>query len=138
MDKAAPYQGGLMPSMPARNPIVVRQVKYLNIVEQDHWAVKRVSKPMLNFKSFERQKCPDRHRIMHMIWRQLQLSALSRILPISFMRWKNKSVPFEELACVPTPSTFISRQRDSIQLPERSSSGIQWSNGRASGFADFL
>jgi transposase-like protein len=42
--------------MPARNPIVVRQVKYLNIVEQDHWAVKRVSKPMLNFKSFELPK----------------------------------------------------------------------------------
>jgi transposase-like protein len=38
-------------------PIVVRQVKYLNnIVEQDHWAVKRVSKPMLNFKSFEPPK----------------------------------------------------------------------------------
>ena len=34
-------------------PIIVRQVKYLNnIVEQDHRAVKRVTKPMLNFKSF--------------------------------------------------------------------------------------
>ena len=34
-------------------PIVVRQVKYLNnIVEQDHRAIKRVTKPMLNFKSF--------------------------------------------------------------------------------------
>ena len=33
-------------------PIVVRQVKYLNnIVEQDHRAVKRVARPMLNFKS---------------------------------------------------------------------------------------
>ena len=33
-------------------PIVVRQVKYLNnIVEQDHRAIKRVTKPMLNFKS---------------------------------------------------------------------------------------
>src|SRR5713101_4465374 len=33
--------------------IVVRQVKYLNnIVEQDHRAVKRVTKPMLGFKSF--------------------------------------------------------------------------------------
>jgi putative transposase len=33
--------------------IVVRQVKYLNnIVEQDHRAIKRVTKPMLNFKSF--------------------------------------------------------------------------------------
>ena len=33
-------------------PIIVRQVKYLNnIVEQNHRAVKRVTKPMLNFKS---------------------------------------------------------------------------------------
>ena len=35
------------------NPIVIRQVKYLNnIVEQDHRAIKRVTRPMLNFKSF--------------------------------------------------------------------------------------
>lgn len=34
-------------------PIVVRQVKYLNnIVEQGHRAIKRVTRPMLNFKSF--------------------------------------------------------------------------------------
>lgn len=36
-------------------PIVVRQVKYKylnNIVEQDHRAIKRVTKPMLDFKSF--------------------------------------------------------------------------------------
>ncbi|MCE3606835.1 IS6 family transposase [Massilia sp. P8910] len=34
-------------------PILVRQVKYLNnIVEQDHRAIKRVTSPMLNFKSF--------------------------------------------------------------------------------------
>jgi transposase-like protein len=34
-------------------PIVVRHVKYLNnIVEQDHRAIKRVTRPMLNFKSF--------------------------------------------------------------------------------------
>ena len=34
-------------------PILVRQGKYLNnIVEQDHRAIKRVTGPMLNFKSF--------------------------------------------------------------------------------------
>ena len=34
-------------------PILVRQVKYLNnIVEQDHRAIKRVTRAMLNFKSF--------------------------------------------------------------------------------------
>jgi transposase-like protein len=34
--------------------IVIRQVKYLNnVVEQDHRGVKRVTRPMLGFKSFE-------------------------------------------------------------------------------------
>jgi putative transposase len=34
-------------------PILVRQVKYLNnIVEQDHHAIKRIIRPMLNCKSF--------------------------------------------------------------------------------------
>jgi putative transposase len=34
--------------------IVIRQVKYLNnIVEQDHRAVKRVTRPMLGFKAFD-------------------------------------------------------------------------------------
>jgi putative transposase len=34
--------------------IIIRQVKYLNnIVEQDHRSVKRVTRPMLGFKSFE-------------------------------------------------------------------------------------
>ena len=38
-------------------PVIVRQVKYLNnIVEQDHRAIKRVTKPMLNFKSFRTAK----------------------------------------------------------------------------------
>jgi putative transposase len=34
--------------------IITRQVKYLNnVVEQDHRAVKRVTRPMLGFKSFD-------------------------------------------------------------------------------------
>lgn len=34
-------------------PILVRKVKYLNnIIEQDHRAIKRVTRPMLNFESF--------------------------------------------------------------------------------------
>jgi len=34
-------------------PIKVRQVKYLNnIVEQDHRAIKRRTRPMLGFKDF--------------------------------------------------------------------------------------
>jgi putative transposase len=35
-------------------PIQVRQVRYLNnIVEQDHRAVKRITRPMLGFKAFQ-------------------------------------------------------------------------------------
>ena len=34
--------------------IIIRQVKYLNnMVEQDHRGVKRVTRPMLGFKSFD-------------------------------------------------------------------------------------
>jgi putative transposase len=34
--------------------IAIRQIKYLNnIIEQDHRGVKRVTRPMLGFKSFE-------------------------------------------------------------------------------------
>ena len=81
-------------------PIIVRQVKYLNnIVEQDHRAVKQVTKPMLNFKSFRfDQKCTGRHRTHA---NDLQRSASTAIgvsscrLPPSFMHWPNKFVPFE-------------------------------------------
>ncbi|MBC3809714.1 IS6 family transposase [Undibacterium seohonense] len=38
-------------------PMLIHQVKYLNnIVEQDHRAVKRITKPMLGFKSFHAAK----------------------------------------------------------------------------------
>ena len=38
-------------------PIIMRQVKYLNnIVEQDHRAMKRITKSMLNFKLFQSAK----------------------------------------------------------------------------------
>ena len=49
--------------------IIVRQIKYLNnIIEQDHRAVKRVTKPMLNFKSFRAAKCVLAGiELMHMI-----------------------------------------------------------------------
>ena len=50
-------------------PIVVRQVKYLNnIVEQDHRAIKRVTRPMLNFKSLRAAHCVLAGvELMHMI-----------------------------------------------------------------------
>lgn len=50
-------------------PIKIRQVKYLNnIMEQDHRAVKRVTRPMLGFKSFRSaQAVLAGIELMHMI-----------------------------------------------------------------------
>jgi putative transposase len=49
--------------------IVIRQVKYLNnIVEQDHRGVKRVTRPMLGFKSFDAAQCTlTGIELMHML-----------------------------------------------------------------------
>jgi putative transposase len=49
--------------------IVIRQIKYLNnIVEQDHRAVKRMTRPMLGFKSFEAAQCTLAGvELMHML-----------------------------------------------------------------------
>ena len=54
MDKSGANKAAIDAINAGRNvPILVRQVKYLNnIVEQDHRAIKRVTRPMLNFKSF--------------------------------------------------------------------------------------
>ena len=58
--------------------IAIRQVKYLNnVVEQDHRAVKRVTRPMLGFKSFDAAQCTLAGvELMHMIKkRQLVVEA---------------------------------------------------------------
>jgi transposase-like protein len=49
--------------------IVIRQVKYLNnIVEQDHRGIKRITRPMLGFKSFDAaQRTLAGLKRMHMI-----------------------------------------------------------------------
>jgi putative transposase len=49
--------------------IIIRQVKYLNnMVEQDHRAIKRVTRPMLGFKSFDAaQATLAGIELMHMI-----------------------------------------------------------------------
>ena len=59
LEKITMYKSGAnkaaMDEINARGetPIIVRQVKYLNnIVEQDHRAIKRVTRPMMNFKLF--------------------------------------------------------------------------------------
>jgi transposase-like protein len=50
-------------------PMIIRQMKYLNnIVEQDHRAVKRITKPILGFKSFNAAKSVLAGiELMHMI-----------------------------------------------------------------------
>ena len=58
--------------------IAIRQVKYLNnIVEQDHRGVKRVTRPMLGFKSFDAaQSTLVGIELMHMIKkRQMRMEA---------------------------------------------------------------
>ncbi len=63
-------------------PIIVRQVKYLNnIVEQDHRFVKRITKPMLNFKSFRAARnVLAGIELMHMIRKgQLPLKGCSEL-----------------------------------------------------------
>jgi putative transposase len=49
--------------------IIIRRVKYLNnIVEQDHRSVKRVTHPMLGFKSFNAAQCTLAGvEVMHML-----------------------------------------------------------------------
>jgi putative transposase len=54
MDKSGANQAGLEQLNKERDvPITIRQVKYLNnIVEEDHRAIKRITRPMLGCKSF--------------------------------------------------------------------------------------
>ena len=49
--------------------IIIRQVKYLNnVVEQDHRGVKRITRPMLGFKSFDAaQQTLVGIELMHML-----------------------------------------------------------------------
>ncbi len=73
-------------------PIFLRQVKYLNnIVEQDHRAIQRVTRPMLNFKSFRSAGfCNCRHRTdAHDTAKASSRSTASRPCrsPINFLRW---------------------------------------------------
>ena len=65
MDKSGANQAALEQLNQEREvPITIRQVKYLNnIVEQDHRAIKRITRPMLGFKSFRGARGPCRHPI---------------------------------------------------------------------------
>ena len=52
-----------------KTAITLRQVRYLNdVVEQDHRAVKRITRPMLGFKSVEAAQCTLAGvELMHML-----------------------------------------------------------------------
>jgi putative transposase len=54
IDKSGAKQAALEPLNKERDmQVTIRQLKYLNnIVEQDHRAIKRLTRPMLSFKSF--------------------------------------------------------------------------------------
>jgi len=66
-------------------PMVARQVKSLNNIEVlDHRAVKRITKPMLGFKSFQSAKSILAGiELMHMI-RKGQLAQMICLLPTNF------------------------------------------------------
>ncbi len=81
MDKSGANKAA-MDEINARGEIsvIVRQVKYLNnIVEQDHRAIKRVTRSMLNFKSFRAARnVLAGIELMHMIRKgQLMLQGCS-------------------------------------------------------------
>jgi putative transposase len=65
--------------------IVIRQVKYFNsIVEQDHRAVKRVTRPMLGFKGFETaQSTLVGIELMHMLRKQQLEDGLEQGLTVA-------------------------------------------------------
>jgi putative transposase len=52
-----------------KTTITMRQVRYLNnVLEQDHRAVKRITRPMLGFKSVEAAQCTLAGvELMHML-----------------------------------------------------------------------
>jgi putative transposase len=64
-------------------PIKIRQIKYLNnVVEQDHRAIKRITRPMLEFKDFDCARVIlSGIETMHMI-KKWQMKSLGKI-PLS-------------------------------------------------------
>ena len=100
--------------------ITVRQLKYLNnIVEQDHRAIKRVTKPTLNFKSFRSaSNVLTSIELMHMI-RKGQFAvdgATAMSFADQFMRWRDKSIHCNRGPCPapenPSRAQHYDRTRD--------------------------
>jgi hypothetical protein len=96
-------------------PILVRQVKYLNnIVEQDHRAIKRVTRPMVNFKSFRSADAVLAGiELMHMIREGSSLpTAPIRCRSLTnFTHWWERFVQFEGHCSFPNNFVF-DQQRD--------------------------
>lgn len=70
MDKSGANQAVLeQPNRERKTPVTIRQIKYLNnIVEQDHRAIKRITRPMLGSKLFRAaQAILAGIELMHMI-----------------------------------------------------------------------
>lgn len=86
-------------------PIRVRQIKYLhNIVEQEHRAIKRTTKPMLNFKSFHSAASVIAGiELMHMI-RKGQFS-----MPGSCPIWAHDAI--RATSATQAPPSFLSPLR---------------------------
>jgi putative transposase len=110
MDKSGADQAGLEQLNKEREvPITIRQVKYLNnIVKQDHRAIKRITRPMLGFKSFRAARAILAGiELMHMIRKgQFILKAKVCRSPTSFTRWQDNSVWCKE--SLGKPSTTLS------------------------------
>jgi putative transposase len=88
MDKSGGNQAALEQLNKERQvPIEIRQVIYLNnIVEQDHRAIKRITRPILGFKWFQAARAiPAGIELMHMLRKgQFRLAGEDRRLPTSF------------------------------------------------------
>jgi putative transposase len=69
MDKSGANLAALQAiNVKRETPIKIRQVKYLNnIVEQDHRAIKRRTRPMMGFKAFRCARILSGTETMHMI-----------------------------------------------------------------------
>jgi transposase-like protein len=67
---------------------IIRQIKYLNnLVEQDHRSIKRITKPMLGFKSFvTAEKTLAGIEAMHMLQKkQVEMQRMPACSNVSFI-----------------------------------------------------
>jgi putative transposase len=65
--------------------MVIRQIRYLNnVAEQDHQAMRRITRPILGFKAFEAAQCTLAGiELMHMIRRGQLASGANQALTVA-------------------------------------------------------